>query len=70
MIHTAFQRGRRYALVHFKLAQPGIVGNTPAPSGTASASKPAPSMSAPGMTPPTSPAPPMAAGAAKANVLG
>jgi hypothetical protein len=68
MIKNAYAHGRKAALSRFKLSnmQAGAAGYNPMINGQASA----PAISPPSMRPPTSPAPPIAAGAPKAKVLG
>ena len=68
MIKSAFANGCNAALSRFKLSnmQTGAADYNPVINGQASA----PAISPPSMRPPTQPAPPIAAGAPKAKVLG
>jgi hypothetical protein len=68
MIHEARNRGVAAALARFKLSdmQAGAAGYNPSINGQSTGG----SMSPPSLKPPSAPAPPMAAGAAKAKVLG
>lgn len=68
MIRDARKRGAETALARFKLsnAQAGAAGYNPTLNGQTTGA----AMSPPSMKPPTPPAPPMAAGASKAKVLG
>lgn len=68
MIHRAHESGRQAALARFKLSnmQAGAAGYNPTLNGQSMGA----SMSPPSMKPPAPPSPPLAAGAAKAKVLG
>lgn len=70
MMNNAYHQGRAAAFAHYKLgnAIKGYGANTASPqlSGQAATGAPPPSTA----TPPTPPAAPIAAGAAKASVLG
>jgi hypothetical protein len=68
MIHNAHDKGAAAALTRFKLSnmQAGAAGYNPTLNGQSMGA----SMSPPSMKPPSAPAPPVAAGAAKAKVLG
>lgn len=73
MMKNAFDRGRAAALARFKLSnmQAGAAGYNPTLNGQASAAQgAAPAISPPSMAPPSNPAAPGAAGAAKSKVLG
>lgn len=73
MIDDAFKRGHAAALARFKLSnmQMGAAGYNPTLNGQASAAQgTSPAVSPPSMTPPSNPAAPGAAGAAKSKVLG
>ena len=68
MIRDAVKMGRAAAMARFKLSnmQAGAAGYNPTLNGQSMGA----TMSPPSMKPPTPPAPPVAAGAAKAKVLG
>lgn len=68
MIQDAHRRGAQAALARFKLSnmQAGAAGYNPTLNGQATGAGTSP----PSMKPPSPPSPPMAAGAAKAKVLG
>jgi hypothetical protein len=68
MIQDARNKGAAAALARFKLSnmQAGAAGYNPTLNGQSMGA----AMSPPSMKPPSAPAPPMAAGAAKAKVLG
>lgn len=73
MINDAFNRGRAAAFSRFKLSnmQMGAAGYNPTLNGQASAAQGgAPAVSPPTASPPSNPAAPGAAGAAKSKVLG
>lgn len=67
-MNDAFESGKAAALARFKLSnmQAGTAGYNPTLNGQSMGA----SMSPPSMKPPSAPAPPVAAGAAKAKVLG
>lgn len=68
MIQDAHKRGAQAALARFKLSnmQTGAAGYNPTLNGQTTGA----AMSPPSMKPPSPPSPPIAAGAAKAKVLG
>lgn len=68
MINNAYRQGAAAALARYKMSnmQAGAAGYNPTLNGQSMGG----AMSPPSMKPPAPPSPPMAAGAAKAKVLG
>ncbi len=70
MLKDQYAKGQQDALAKLKLAALSSGAKVNAPSTVGQSAVPAPTNVAPALTPPASAAPPLAAGAAKSQVLG